>query len=103
VPIAGSLSHDLDRVVLDDGVRQEVAGDFVELGLIGRVGEFDLDGFPDANPADGVQAEVFHGLGGGCALWVEHGRFRQHGDDSFHPGRISCPWLADKRIYVLRR
>jgi hypothetical protein len=68
---AGSGRH-FEPVVLDDGIREKIAGNFMEFGFIDAAWELDLDAFPDANPADAFESEMFHGFGGGGALRVEN-------------------------------
>jgi hypothetical protein len=44
----------------------------MEFGFIDAAWELDLDAFPDADPADAFESEMFHGFGGSCALRVEN-------------------------------
>ncbi|HEY5744156.1 MAG TPA: hypothetical protein VIS99_16645, partial [Terrimicrobiaceae bacterium] len=95
------LRGDLESIIFDDGIRQKISGNLVELGFVDAAWQVDLNAFSDANATDVFEAKMFHGFGGCSALRVEHGGFRHHGDNGFHEERISCLCAAHKPIMAL--
>ena len=56
----------------------------MDFGFRRGVGEFEFDQLADAHAAHALKPEVADGFGGGGALGVEDGWFRQDGDMDFH-------------------
>jgi hypothetical protein len=94
------LGSHLKPVIFDDRIRQEIAGNFMEFGLIGAAWQLDFDVLSDADAPDVFESEMFHGLCGGRALRVEHGGLGHHDDDGFHGETISCPDAGHKSIMI---
>jgi hypothetical protein len=73
-----------ELVVLDDGVRKQVAAELVQLRLGLCAIQLEFDHFPDAYRRYRRQAVVVNGVAHSHALGVEHALLWEHDDLSFH-------------------
>ena len=73
-------------VILNDGIAQQVAADFVELGFGLRAVELEFDEFSDARGFHCREAVMMDRVAHRHTLGVEHTLFGQHDNFGFHRG-----------------
>src|SRR5471030_2705570 len=83
------LIGDFEAKILNHGVGEEVAAQFLELGLQlqtvarGRI-QLDFHHFSGPDHAGAGQAQLVERIADGDALGIQHGGFRHDGDTCFH-------------------
>ncbi len=71
-------------VILDHGIREQVAADFMERRFGYLAVQFEFDEFSDAHARDRFDSVVADGVAHGDSLRIEDVLFRQHDDLGFH-------------------
>jgi hypothetical protein len=89
-----------EPVILDGGIRQEIACDLMKFAFIDSTLELDFDALSHANTSHFVESKMFHCFGRSGALRIEHGTLGHDGNGGFHAVTISCPALAHKPIMI---